>query len=124
VPPGHFERAQTELFADDAIRIGIDGAPVDLAERLEANQTMWRGSIRGVEAVYGALVSEPTVAGSLLAGTGHKQSRLYPDRSGLKTPASCPLLQGTRLWTSALKSPHFQCRRASSTLLLNEVATA
>lgn len=64
---GQFEQAQTELFAEDAISIEPDGAPVELVEGLEAIQEKGREFMRGVEAVHRIVVSEPTVAGNYFA---------------------------------------------------------
>jgi len=61
---GQFEQAQTELFADDAVSIEPDGAPVEVAEGLEAIQEKGREFMSGVEAIHGIVVSEPIVAGS------------------------------------------------------------
>ena len=61
---GQFEQAQTELFADDAFSIEPEGAPVEVAEGLDAIQEKGREFMRGVEAIHGIVVSEPIVAGN------------------------------------------------------------
>jgi ketosteroid isomerase-like protein len=61
---GQFEQAQTELFADDAVSIEPDGAPVEVAEGLDAIHEKGREFMRDVEVVHGIVVSEPIVAGS------------------------------------------------------------
>jgi hypothetical protein len=61
---GQFEQAQTELFADDAVSIEPDDAPVELAEGLDAIREKGREFMSGIETVHGIAVSEPIVAGS------------------------------------------------------------
>lgn len=61
---GQFEQAQSELFADDAFSIEPEGAPVEVAEGLDAIKEKGREFMRGVEAVHGIVVSEPIVAGN------------------------------------------------------------
>jgi hypothetical protein len=61
---GRFEQAQTELFADDAVSIEPDGAPVELAEGLDAILDKGREFMRGVGAMHRIEVSEPIVADS------------------------------------------------------------
>jgi hypothetical protein len=61
---GQFEQAQTELFADDAFSIEPDGAPVEVAEGLDAIQQKGREFMSGIESVHSIVVSEPIVAGS------------------------------------------------------------
>jgi limonene-1,2-epoxide hydrolase len=64
---GQFEQAQTELFADDAVSIEPDYAPVEVVEGLEAIQEKGREFMRGVDVVHGIVVSEPAIAGNYFA---------------------------------------------------------
>jgi ketosteroid isomerase-like protein len=61
---GQFEQAQTELFADDAVSIEPNGAPVEVAEGLDAIQEKGREFMLGVETIHGIVISEPIVADS------------------------------------------------------------
>lgn len=61
---GQFEQAQTELFADDAVSIEPDGAPVKVAEGLDAIHEKRREFMSGIETVHSIVVSEPIVVGS------------------------------------------------------------
>lgn len=61
---GEFEAAQTELFADDAVSIEPDGAPMELADGLPAIQKKGREFMASVEEMHGIVISEPVVAGN------------------------------------------------------------
>ena len=64
---GQFEAAQTELFADDAVSIEPDGAPMEIAEGLAAIQEKGRQFMANVEQMHGIEISEPLVAGSFFS---------------------------------------------------------
>ena len=64
---GQFEAAQTELFAEDAVSIEPDGAPMEVAEGLDAIRKKGRRFMASVEQLHSVLVSEPVVAGSFFA---------------------------------------------------------
>ena len=61
---GKFEEAQEELYADDAVSIEPDGAPMESVEGLQAIQEKGRQFMQTIEAVHEVDVSEPLVAGS------------------------------------------------------------
>ncbi len=61
---GQFQAAQTELFAEDAISVEPDGAPVDVAVGLAAIQDKGRDFMASVEQMHGIVISEPVVAGN------------------------------------------------------------
>jgi hypothetical protein len=61
---GEFEAAQTELFAEDAVSIEPDGAPMEMAEGLAAIQEKGRQFMASVEQIHGIVISEPVVAGN------------------------------------------------------------
>jgi hypothetical protein len=61
---GQFEAAQTELFSEDAVSIEPDGAPMEMAEGLDAIQEKGRQFMAGVEQMHGIVISDPIVAGT------------------------------------------------------------
>lgn len=61
---GEFEAAQTELFAEDAVSIEPEGAPMEMAEGLAAIQEKGRQFMASVEHMHGIVISEPVVAGN------------------------------------------------------------
>jgi limonene-1,2-epoxide hydrolase len=61
---GEFEAAQTELFAEDAVSIEPEGAPMEMAEGLAAIQEKGRQFMASVEQMHGIVISEPVVAGN------------------------------------------------------------
>ena len=61
---GEFEAAQTELFAEDAVSIEPDGAPMEMAEGLAAITEKGRQFRASVEQMHEIVVSEPVVAGN------------------------------------------------------------
>lgn len=64
---GQFEAAQTELFADDAVSIEPDGAPMEIAEGLAAIQEIGRQFMANIEQMHGVEISEPLVAGNFFS---------------------------------------------------------
>lgn len=60
---GQFEAAHTELYAEDAVSIEAEGAPVKVVEGLDAIQEKGRQFMSTVEEFHGVVVSEPLVAG-------------------------------------------------------------
>lgn len=61
---GQFEAAQTELYSDDAVSIEPDGAPMELAEGLEAIREKGRQFMASIQEMHGVAISEPVVAGN------------------------------------------------------------
>jgi hypothetical protein len=60
---GQFEAAQTELYADDAVSIEAEGAPVEVVEGLAAIMEKARQFMSTIEQFHGVVVSDPLVAG-------------------------------------------------------------
>jgi len=64
---GAFEQAQTELFADDAVSIEPEGAPMEMAEGLEAIKEKGHQFTASIEMVHAILISEPIMAGNFFS---------------------------------------------------------